>query len=166
MNRRDTLGAMAVLLTPACSDLMREKRLTMLSISPEYTPVEVEQIVSALEEWTTALDLEPIPAMISTENIGGIISPKDKADQYCAGRGGTHNGHSYSLPPRIITCVTEQDRPEFFRVVVLHELGHALSLRHDHLPKGNVMYQDGISGGSLTEADVAWALAGIDEADS
>lgn len=130
-----TAAAQSLLVLIACLSGCGVQRLEGdVAIHPDFTEEETEQILEALQLWCeqTGACLEASIA----RRAEGVITPRCPQVLPEGARGRALL--SYEAQP--IICLTSGRE---FRLVALHELGHAISGRSDHLEDGiDVMGSD------------------------
>lgn len=116
-------------------------------ISPEFTPEQQEEIVSAADEWCEVAGA-CVPVSVG-EPANIVVAPAD----YCAGSGGARTNQGPTSDPTIEVCSKKVG--EYFRIVVLHELGHFLSGNDEHLGDDTAMCSNNLcASGRVTDKDV------------
>lgn len=144
--------------------------LTAVNVVPgrggqAFTDEQIDLIILAANAWIEAIPEARMPAGITSDIRGGTIAPA--RGKVCEGSRVGATSLSPTVAPRIIVCVDDLDPEDAlaFYIVVLHEIGHALSLRGDHLPSGNVMHsriEPSLEGaGLITAEDIAYVREGM-----
>lgn len=110
------------------------KRLEEVAISPDFEPEQQEAIVTAVEEWFSAIPEARVPVFIGeSRGKGSIVVASDPNEEPC--KDSPADTHLTTTEgPNIRLCLGKI-RPEIFRLVVLHEMGHAIRARDGHLPE-------------------------------
>ncbi len=132
-----------------------------------FTADQIELTRMAANAWNEAIPEARLPVMVATKARGGSIQPiRGKA---CEGPVIGFTSLRPTVAPQIFVCVDdvaeEDDDLLAFYLIVLHEIGHALSMRGDHLPEGNVMHSSiepsSETPGVITDADIAYVREGM-----
>lgn len=142
----------AVLLLGGCG----WQPLERVAISPEFSDEEMREIEQACEDWFQAVPEYRVPVKVSSDCSGGCIRPSQGRE--CAQvnpMAAAFANLRPEGPPEIVIC--RRPPKAGLYVVALHELGHAIALRDDHLDDpDDVMHYSAHERKELTERDLEY----------
>ncbi len=129
-----------VLMMTGCN-----QRMTEVVIDPNMSPERQERVIEAAEDWFAHVPEARIPIRIGQDAGTGFVTEEHcdlPADHY----GWNDQGANVIYLCKNITAFDSQ--------VIRHELGHAMSIRSDHLNDTSAVMNNGECGVSaITEAD-------------
>lgn len=151
---RVVLLPMALLLS-GCTYMPMDR----IVIDDTLSPAVQGAFLDAAETWFLAVPSARVPVSIGSP--ANVMATDRETDPECK----KHAAYTLQSPteaPVIRVCNPDRYKPNNLKWLALHELGHALSGRGDHLGEGNVMVEDIESGERTlfpTAADIDYVEA-------
>ena len=118
-----------------------------------FSDEDLEQILSGCEEWSDATDNYITFEVVSSDDTGSLITFIPDSLENIQMETGHVAYTDWSLTERGGDITIPYDvKPAVFRPILLHEIGHALGLDHDHY--GTIMYHTSTYTSEITCDDV------------
>jgi hypothetical protein len=130
---RTLLALLLLLVLQGCAPAVPFDHLT---ISTEFPPHVQTALVDAAERWFAVSPGLRVPVTIGDPANVRITPYGAAGDEECT-NSSAYVVWSFLEPPEVRFCDAD---PANIAFLSLHELGHALGGRNDHLPEGNVMF--------------------------